>query len=158
MRTPRAILVALCLVVCWTADAAAIDFNFDGYVDVRLVVPSKERSWLDGGLGKLRYGSDQPDLRVAEAVGQAVVKLTTDFEVISVLRLEPEQRTGLDVIETYFAWRPAPAGSWQWSIKAGAFLPELSLENTDLGWTSPYTITPSAINSWIGEELRTIGS
>jgi hypothetical protein len=160
MCAPQAIFAALCLVIFWTADAAAVDFSFDGYVDVRLIMPSKERSWLDGGLGKLRYGSDQanPDLRVAEAVGQAVVKLTPDFEVVSVFRLEPEQRTGLDVIETYAAWRPPPAGSWQWSIKAGAFLPGLSLENTDLGWTSPYTITPSAINSWIGEELRTIGS
>src|ERR1700733_14412667 len=34
----------------------------------------------------------------------------------------------------------------------------MSLENMDMGWASPYTITPSAINSWIGEELRTIGS
>ena len=45
-----------------------------------------------------------------------------------------------------------------WSVKAGAFFPTISLENDDLGWTSPYTLTPSAINSWIGEELRTIGS
>ena len=44
------------------------------------------------------------------------------------------------------------------SVKAGAFFPAISLENDDLGWTSPYTLTPSAINSWIGEELRTIGS
>ena len=43
-------------------------------------------------------------------------------------------------------------------MKAGAFFPTISLENDDLGWTSPYTLTPSAINSWIGEELRTIGS
>jgi hypothetical protein len=34
----------------------------------------------------------------------------------------------------------------------------MSLENDDIGWTSPYTLTPSAIDSWIGEELRTIGS
>ena len=26
-----------------------------------------------------------------------------------------------------------------------------------MAWTSPYTITPSAINSWVGQELRTIG-
>ena len=32
------------------------------------------------------------------------------------------------------------------------------MENDDLGWASPYTLTPSAINSWIGDELRTIGS
>ena len=43
-------------------------------------------------------------------------------------------------------------------MKAGAFFPTISLENDDLGWASPYTLTPSAINSWIGDEMRTIGS
>lgn len=33
----------------------------------------------------------------------------------------------------------------------------MSLENVDIGWLSPYTYTQSAINSWIGEELRTAG-
>ena len=26
------------------------------------------------------------------------------------------------------------------------------------GWRSPYTLTNSAINSWVGEELRTVGA
>src|ERR1700712_551924 len=50
------------------------------------------------------------------------------------------------------------ANNLSWSVKAGAFFPTISLENDDLGWASPYTLTPSAINSWIGDELRTIGS
>jgi hypothetical protein len=33
----------------------------------------------------------------------------------------------------------------------------MSLENRAGGWKTPYTITPSAISSWVGEELRTIG-
>ena len=33
----------------------------------------------------------------------------------------------------------------------------MSLENRALGWETPYTITPSAISSWIGEEIRTVG-
>ena len=36
--------------------------------------------------------------------------------------------------------------------------PPISLENTEIGWTSYWTLTPSAINSWVGDELRTIGS
>ena len=43
-------------------------------------------------------------------------------------------------------------------MKAGAFFPTISLENDDIGWTSPYTLSASAINTWIGEELRTIGT
>ena len=40
----------------------------------------------------------------------------------------------------------------------GAFFPPISLENDGIGWTSRWTLTPSAINSWVGEELRTIGA
>jgi hypothetical protein len=33
----------------------------------------------------------------------------------------------------------------------------MSLENRAIGWETPYTITPSAISSWIGEEIRAVG-
>lgn len=33
----------------------------------------------------------------------------------------------------------------------------MSLEDTASGWSSPYTISNSALDSWIGEEIRTIG-
>ena len=98
------------------------------------------------------------NFRFAEAVLQAAVKIDDDFSAVAVLRAEPEQRTGIDTLEAYVSWHPAASGPFSWSVKAGAFFPTISLENDDLGWTSPYTLTPSAINSWIGEELRTIGS
>jgi hypothetical protein len=139
--------------------AQAVDVSVDAYADARLVVPSGERSWVDGGLGKLRFGSDQPspNLRFTEAVAQATLTLPQDLRAIAVVRVEPEQRSGIDALETYIWWRPAAEGDWHWSVKAGAFFPPVSVENDDLGWTSPYTLTPSAINAWVGNELRTIG-
>ena len=89
---------------------------------------------------------------------QGDLKIGDDLSAVAVLRGEPEQRTGIDMLEGYVSWHPAAAGPVSWSVKTGAFFPTISLENDDLGWTSPYTLTPSAINSWIGEELRTIGS
>jgi hypothetical protein len=140
-------------------NAQAMDVTVDAYADVRLVVPPAERSWVDGGLGKFRFGSDQPspNLRFAEAVAQATLILPKDLRAIAVVRAEPEQRSGIDALETYIWWRPQAVGDWHWSVKAGAFFPPVSVENDDLGWSSPYTLTPSAINSWIGNELRTIG-
>ncbi len=41
--------------------------------------------------------------------------------------------------------------------RRGAFFPPISLENDQLGWQSFWTLTPSAINSWIGAEIRIIG-
>jgi hypothetical protein len=140
-------------------NAQAMDISVDAYADVRLVVPGGERSWVDGGLGKFRFGSGQPspNLRFAEAVAQATLSLPEDLRAIAVLRAEPEQRSGIDALEGYLWWRPDGSGDWHWSAKAGVFFPPISVENDDLGWSSPYTLTPSAINSWIGNELRTIG-
>jgi hypothetical protein len=137
----------------------AIDLHFDGYVDLRLIVPSNQESWQSGLLGKLRYGAEdgKPDLRVAEAVGQAVVLITPELMALVVGRIEPEQRTFFDLLEGYVRYRPVSTTAWRWSVKAGAFFPPISLENTELGWNSPWTLTPSAINTWVGEELRTIG-
>jgi hypothetical protein len=73
------------------------------------------------------------------------------------LRADPDTPSVLDALETYLRY-DQQGGDIGWSVKAGAFFPTISLENDDLGWTSPYTLTPSAINSWIGDELRTIGS
>jgi hypothetical protein len=55
-------------------------------------------------------------------------------------------------------YRPVSTTAWRWSVKAGAFFPPVSLENDEIGWTSTWTLTPSSINTWIGEEFRTIGA
>lgn len=155
----RKILAGLVLAGLWSP-AQAVDFHFDGYADFRLIVPSDQVSWTDGGLGKLRYGADEnkPEARLAEAVGQGVALITPELMALAVVRIEPDQRTFLDFLEAYVRYRPVSTTAWRWSVKAGAFFPPVSLENTEVGWTSPWTLTPSAINTWVGEELRTIGS
>jgi hypothetical protein len=45
----------------------------------------------------------------------------------------------------------------RWRFTEGAFFLPTSRENVDALWESPYTITSSALNSWLGEELRPIG-
>ena len=134
------------------------DLSFSGYADFRAVAAPRETAWLNGGLSKFRYGDADGNFRFAEAVLQADYRFGDEFSAVAVLRGEPEQRTGIDMLEGYVSWHPAALGAVSWSVKTGAFFPTISLENDDLGWTSPYTLTPSAINSWIGEELRTIGS
>jgi hypothetical protein len=64
----------------------------------------------------------------------------------------------LDLTELYAEWRPLPSSAWRSRLKLGAFYPEISLENRMRGWRSPYTLSYSAINTWVGEELRTIGA
>jgi hypothetical protein len=134
-----------------------IDAGIDGYADIRLVTPTGERSWLEGGLGKLRYGEGDANFQFAELAAQGHVLITPELSAVVLLRVSPYQRTPVDVLESYVRYRPVSTTPWRWSVTVGAFFPPISLENTEIGWTSYWTLTPSAINSWVGDELRTIG-
>ena len=152
-------LALTAMLLAAATEAQALDLTDDlvisGYADVRAVAPADPQSWLHGGLGKFRYGGQQKF--GTEGVLQAELRLDDSLHIVSVLRAEPETPSVVDALETYLRYDQM-SGDIGWSVKAGAFFPTISLENDDLGWTSPYTLTPSAINSWIGDELRTIGS
>jgi hypothetical protein len=151
-------LAAIPLLALLPARAEAFDVDVSGYVDARLIAPPPETSWVKGGLGKFRFGPERGNFRFVEAIGQLQASLTDELSAVVVGRLEPTDSAGLDFLEAYGLYAPRAAGPLSWSVKAGAFFPTISLENDDIGWQSPYTITPSAINTWIGEELRTIGA
>ncbi|MFO1249286.1 MAG: hypothetical protein U1E93_13955 [Alphaproteobacteria bacterium] len=158
MRFGLALLAVLLAAFATTAQAYDVsdDLSVTGYVSLRGVAPTSQASFLQGGLGKFRYGGKQ--YGGAEGVVQAELKLGDLFHAVTVLRAEPQTRSGVDALETYLRYDDAGAHDLSWSVKAGAFFPTISLENDDIGWASPYTLTPSAINSWIGDEMRTIGS
>jgi hypothetical protein len=134
------------------------DLSGGGYLDLRLANSGDERAAIDGGLGKTRFGDDGTGVHLAEAALYGTLQLTEDLLGYADVRYEPSQRTAVDLIESYLRYRPISLSPWRWSVKAGAFFPPVSEENTAPGWTSPWTLTPSAINSWVGEELRTIGA
>jgi hypothetical protein len=48
-------------------------------------------------------------------------------------------------------------GDHRLRLMEGAFFLPGSRENVDALWESPYTISSSSLNSWLGEELRPIG-
>ncbi|MEI7710991.1 MAG: hypothetical protein WCI94_06135 [Rhodospirillales bacterium] len=141
--------------------ALAQEVSLNGRLDFRLVAPSGENSNFDGGLGKFRWGDGGgspviPDL--GGAVLRGSILLTPELRAVAEIRYDPRQKTALDVLDAYLRWRPISTGNWRWTGKIGAFYAPISLENTGIGWTTEWTITPSAINGWIGQELRTIGA
>jgi hypothetical protein len=145
-----------------TAPSIAIsqELGLNGFVDARLVQPSSQQSWMTGGVGKLRYGSagdPQPGLHFDEIIADGRAVLAPGLAVLATLRYEPNQRTALDVLEAYARYQPIATTGLLWSSRLGAFYPPISLENEGVGWSSPWTLTPSAINTWVGEELRTLG-
>lgn len=138
----------------------AQDLSLTGMADLRLIAPSGQVSQIDGGLGKLRWGDGRgspfiPGL--AQAVLRGTWGVTPDLRAVVELRYDPRQKTVVDLLEAYVRYRPVSTSRWRWTFKAGAFFPPISLENTGPGWTPEWTLTSSAVNSWVGQELRTIG-
>lgn len=127
-------------------------------LDVRFVGSDAQQSIQDSGLGTLRFERDQSGVRlgrarfaVSESLGE-VLSLHFDASTWG-----DHDRNPIDLTEAYLQFRPYPIEGFRFRVKAGAFHSPISLENRTAGWESPYTLSYSAINSWLGEELRTIG-
>jgi hypothetical protein len=141
-----------------TAPASAQQLGANALIDVGAVLPSDQRSFADGGLGKLEYGyGGQTPLAIGQALADLRAEPTDSLGAFATVRAAPDEHAPLDVLEAYARYQPVSNTTWLWSMKGGAFFPPVSLENEGIGWTSPWTITSSAINSWVGDELRTIG-
>jgi len=154
-RIMRMLALGVVLFVC-TGPLAAQEFTVRGYVDLRSGWAAREDSWSDGGLGKTRFGGDGTFVSGNAALA-AHWQLTPALSAMAQVQFAAEQHPSLDVLDAYLAYRPVSTTPWRWSFKAGAFFPPISQENDGIGWTSPWTLSPSAIDSWVGEELRTIG-
>lgn len=154
MKKPLAAL----FLVSSLSNAEAVEFHVAGYGDLRSFVPSSERSWVDGGLGKTRFGSEHntPGM-YGGALADVTAVIFPGLSFSAVAQVAPTQKVLVDFIEAFARYRPVSTNAWRYSFKGGAFFAPVSLENTDIGWTSPWTLTPSAINTWVGEEFRTIG-
>jgi hypothetical protein len=133
--------------------------SFDIFLDYsRADVDSTLGAWPEGGYGKLRYaeaGDLQSSTRIAidyrgqiapQLFGRVVVDYIDDAS-------EP-----IGATEAYIEWRPLPSGLMRNRYRFGAFYPSYSLENSDSAWESPYSKSFSAVNTWLGEEIRAIGA
>jgi hypothetical protein len=151
-------LAAALLVAPLVATPVAAD-DFYAVIDLRAVASDGERSFLNGGLGELRYDDQHEGLRL----GSVSLGYHHDFfEIVhftaDAVAYGDHDRSPLDLTEFYAEVRPYPWDSWRSRLKLGVFYAPISLENRLPGWRSAYSLSPSAINSWIGEELRTIGA
>lgn len=152
-------LLAACCIVAIADAAVAQDFQLHGYLDARSQWNSSEtRSWVDGGTGKPAFGRDDALVQPGGAALAARWQLTPSLTGVASLQWQPRTSPGVGLLDAYLRYRPVSTTRWRWSARVGAFFPPVSLENDAVGWTSPWTLTPSAINSWVGEELRTIGA
>lgn len=154
----RTVLAVAGAALSFLGASAGYATDWDFSLDTRLVASDGERSFLDDGLGTLRYGESKSGIEL----GRARFALTQSIGDLLTFHLDASSWGDHDKIpagptEAYFELRPYPIAGFRARVKAGAFYAPISLENRASGWESPYTLSYSAIDSWIGEELRTIG-
>ena len=162
----RAALVFVAL--AWLArgvPASAGEVDVLGVLSARGLVVEGQSPWLERGYGRLTEGGAGPHDAQAAVRGQLHLGLdwkpaeTWLVHAHGVLHGEPEGAEGSTggLVEAFVQFRPELTPQTTLRLRAGLFFPPTSLENTEPLWQSPYTLTLSALNTWIGEEVRLTG-
>jgi hypothetical protein len=158
-----AALAALAWSTSALADPPRLELPADltAVIDFRIVLTDGERSWTDGGFGRSRFGGGGANADVYAVPAEAELvwhgPIAWNLQGTLAVAAQDEQDQPVDLIEAYATWRPVPSGPTRWSVRAGMFWPPVSLEHEGPAWQVSDMITPSAINSWIGEEVKVVG-
>jgi hypothetical protein len=154
--------------LCFDASPASAQSSFSVFApdnlqltgDVRLVAVDGEKSWVDGGFGKLRSSGGGADLRVQPQLGNLHLiwqpQFTWSLSATIIGTLQGGDRTEAGLSQAYFSFKPMRGSKLALSARAGLMFPPMSLEHEGADWHVRDSITPSAINSWIGEEVRPV--
>jgi hypothetical protein len=161
-----AAFIAVCLVpsaaTCARAQSALLDpASFHAQADLRASITGGEDGFLAGGFGKLREGGDngQPEARMKVAAVDVAwtPQITWGLSGVVSATHQDGMKPDVDLSEAYVKYRTGP-GSTRLTARAGLFWPPISLEHGGPMWLVEDSITPSAINSWAGEELKLLGA
>ena len=152
----------LLAVIAAAADAQTISFR--GYANGRGTYSTGYQGWTAGGFGHFDVGGGGP--REGDAAALAGAQLAVEWRpapwltahVHGLARTDPPasrgRRTGLVAA---FLQANLERGSHDLQLRAGQFFLPTSRENVGDLWTSPYALSFSALNKWIGEEFRPLG-
>jgi len=139
------------------AIASNIQTKLEGKIDVSYDSGSDSVSWLDKGWGTTRFGLNDNNLSISRAAFTGRIDFTNSLSFLGAAQYVPEPEATIGFTEAYLQYQPIAKG-YQVSAKIGAFYPKMSLENTGFAWSSPYTYNYSALNAWLGEEVRAVGT
>lgn len=141
----------------WTVYAATGSaLELEGIAQAGIGVGSDRESFINSGTGLLRY--DEDGVRLQQSALRISQDLSSAFSAEATVNAYTDGDLHLGFTQAFLTWKPLSPNPVRLKARAGFFYPRMSKENTDVGWLSTYSYTPSAINSWIGEELRTAGA
>jgi hypothetical protein len=130
--------------------------------DERLVVANGQPSWLNRGFGKTEFqGNSSGGYRAQASLNEADIvyepRFSDSLSANVSFAYQDHHENRLDLMEAFINYLPAQKGAVGFQLRAGLMWPEISLEHTTGGaWSVINTITPSAINTWVGEEVKMV--
>lgn len=149
-------MLALATLALAGAGEAWAEPAIHGMAELRLGAADGETGWLDGGFGKGALGEGS-DLSLSQAVVEWRPSLGFSAGAVVSAQLQPDVDPALDIDEAYLTFRAPPSGVGRLSGRAGLFYPPVSMEHEGVGWTTTGLLSASAINSWVGEEVKVVG-
>ena len=133
-------------------------------LDGRLVVANGAPSFVNGGFGKTRFqgaadGGFRAQVVPVEADFVWQPRFSNSLTANVSAGWQRSHGYGPDLMEAFLNYLPSRTSNIGFSGRVGLMWPEISLEHSTGGaWTAVNTITPSAINSWVGEEVKVIAA
>lgn len=150
---PSYLLLVLLCVASYSSGLCAQEIS--GLLQGNLTKTDSTSSYQNQGTGILR--EDNSGVAIAQAFVKLNLELTDELQFESVANYYQDGEKHLGFTQAQLVYKPIVNSKYKLRARAGFFYPRMSLENVEEGWLSPYTYTQSAINSWIGEELRIAG-
>lgn len=162
-------VLGLWMLAYQAAQASQTDsHSFHAALNQGFLYQEQGATWLrnddpqDQGLGRYAHGSDEQKLAAflgADLEYRYRPSKAWLFSVHAQARASSPSREldSLALIEWRGRWRKQFDFHRELRFTFGQFFLPTSFENTQRYWDSPYTLTYSAWNSWIGEEFRPIG-
>jgi hypothetical protein len=150
-------LAMFCFLTALVSQCVHAETEIRGLVQAQYaLVADQQVSYLNGGTGIIRLDDDSR-FDLAHALLELKTDLSSTVSLHGVLNhtINPEPFTNFSQLSVRY--KPIWSQKYRFQFRVGMFYPEMGFENPDIGWLTPYNYTNSAISSWIGEELRTIG-
>ena len=164
-RLRGALAASIVMLATGVPAPAAGELTADGFVVLRGTGARSQPSWRQGAFGRVTLGADSSGDE--DAYAAAKIHVALDWQpspffgtyVHVAGRAEPGDVGGREIgIVEALLHASAPLGrSGALELQLGHFFLPTSRENVEPAWSSPYTLTRSALNSWIGEEMRLTG-
>jgi hypothetical protein len=148
-----------------SADDSPSALRLDGFLALRGSAVASVDSWLSGGFGRLSDGSgvagEYATELAAELHAAVAWQPSEHFRAYlhATARHDPDAIAGqtVGVAESYLESRAALGIRDEARFRLGLMFQPTSRENVAPLWASPYTVTLSAVNSWIADEIRPAG-